>query len=285
MSQLSLVSPQASARVFFAFLICLMILSLVTPAPALAGTLIVDFEDAGLAAGSFDNGSGGGGGFTSGGTFFGNSFADDGGGFVAWNGFALSSVSNTTTRGFTNQYAAATGGGVGGSGTYAVAYPGAAMFIDLPVGASPQSIRVTNTTYARLDMLSGSGFSKQFGGSNGTDPDFFSVTFRGRDGLGGTGEAVGSPVEFLLADYRFADSASDFIVDTWQEVDLTPLGGAASIVMEWASSDVGDFGINTPTYAAIDDLTLLTTAVPEPSTSLLVLVAAAAMAGRLRIRQ
>lgn len=284
MSPQPLFSPRASARVLPAFLIFLVILTVVPAVPALAESVVVDFEDTGLAAGSFDNGSGGGGGFTSGGSFFGNSVTDYGG-YVGWNGFALSSVSDTTTPGFTNQYAAATGGGVGGSGTYAVAYPGEGMFINLPVGASPQSIRVTNTTYARLDMLSGSQFSKQFGGPNGTDPDFFSVTFRGYAGLGGTGETVGSSEEFLLADYRFADSASDFIIDTWQEVDLTPLAGAASIVMEWASSDVGDFGINTPTYAAIDDLTLLTTSVPEPSAGLLMVLAAAAMAGWRRTRR
>ncbi|MBK8019077.1 MAG: DUF4465 domain-containing protein [Betaproteobacteria bacterium] len=60
---------------------------------------------------------------------------------------------------------------------------------------------------------------------------------------------------------------SDFILEGWQRIDLTSLGMVSSLSFSMDSSDKGDFGINTPTYFALDDLTV--TAVPEPGTAVL----------------
>ncbi len=55
---------------------------------------------------------------------------------------------------------------------------------------------------------------------------------------------------------------------------MTPLAGSESLGFGFASSDVGQFGINTPLYFAMDNLTLSTsTAIPEPSSALLALTA------------
>ncbi len=62
-------------------------------------------------------------------------------------------------------------------------------------------------------------------------------------------------------------SLSDFILEGWQRIDLTSLGMVSSLSFSMDSSDKGDFGINTPTYFALDDLTV--TAVPEPGTAAL----------------
>ena len=117
-----------------------------------------------------------------------------------------------------------------------------------------------NSTFAALEILHGSGFAKKFGGVTGDDPDWFSVTFTGYDADGfGTGTVV-----VYLADYRFADNASDYLVSDWTTYDLSGLGsGVKTIVLSLASSDVGAFGINTPTYVALDDLAYV--AVPEPA--------------------
>lgn len=242
----------------------LVSLSLLSTATISSGSTVIDFEDLSLGSNSYYNGgpTTNTAGWSSGGAGFGNSYNSDFGGY--WNGWSYSNVNDTTTPGYTNQYAAYTGTGFGGSGNYAVGYDGSHDFINLPSGQTPVSVRVTNTTYAALDMLSGSAFSKKFGGTTGDDPDYFSVIFTGYDGPNGTGNVTGTPVEFYLADYRFVDNSQDYIVDTWELVDLTPLANAASLRISFTSSDTGMFGINTPTYVAIDNLTV----VPEPAAAL-----------------
>ena len=106
-----------------------------------------------------------------------------------------------------------------------------------------------------------------FGGASGDDADWLTVTFTGYD----AGDAVTGATTFYLADYRFVNNALDYVVDDWTTVDLTGLGGAVkSIRITLDSSDVGMFGINTPTYLAIDNIAFAP--VPEPS-------AVAALAG------
>jgi hypothetical protein len=232
-----------------------------------ARALTVGFEDVGasLPSQSAVNDSGG---FESGGAGFNNLFQDFGGGFTSWAGFAYSNVQDATTPGVFNQYAAWPGGGAGGSATYAVGFQD--FFVPLEPritfasDVAVQSVRIANTTYAALSMKMGDSFAKKFGGVAGDDPDFFRLTIRGLD----AGGQETASLEFYLADYRSADAASDFVLETWALVDLSSLGVVRSLSFGLESSDVGPFGINTPTYFALDDLV----AVPEPG-SLLLLVA------------
>jgi len=185
--------------------------------------------------------------------------------FKLWSGWSYSNRIDTTTPGFSNQYSAIPGHDASGSGNYGVAFLGgtAPAKITLPAGAAAQSIRVTNTTYTYLAMVDGddggAGFVRQFGddpavpgGGNQGHPDFLLLEIIGRDRLGmETGTAP-----FYLADYRFAGNDEDFAVDTWELVDLTPLGpGTRTLDFLLTSSDSGPFGINTPNYFALDDLT------------------------------
>ncbi len=232
------------------------------------------FEDLTLAPNSYENGANlsPAGGFSSGGNYFANSYNAE---YGSWKGFAYSDVNDTTTAGYTNQYAAITGGGVGGSGNYAVTfdpYFGDAS-VTLASGQRPSSVYITNTTYAYLSMRDGDpfGFSKKFGGATGADEDFFTITFTGLDA---GGDVTGSVV-FALADFR---GDADYIVSDWTFVDLSPLGDASSISLSYASSDVGIYGINTPLYAAIDNLV----AVPEPSSIAIASVLACGFLARRR---
>jgi len=219
---------------------------------------IVDFDELTLPVGGFFDGYGFGapsGSWQSQGVVFNtNQFGP---------GWSYSKVNDNTIPGFANQYAAFTEWDFSGSGNYVIgtAFSGGA-FMDLPTGYYADSLRVTNATYPALSMTNGDAFAKQFGGISGSDPDFFKVTFTGYSQPGANGSTTGS-VDFYLADYRFTDSAQDYIVDTWELLDLTTLGAARSIDFAFASSDVGNFGINTPLYVAIDNLEL--TAIPEPS--------------------
>lgn len=222
---------------------------------------VVNFDDASLPPDSFRNDAGPSNHFVSNGVAFSNDFNA---GFGSYDGFALSTVADSQTPGFGNQYASFPGGGAGGKAgglalpgdPYAVAFSDSST-ITLPAGKTAAGVMLSNTTYAALSMLKGDPFAKKFGGPTGDDPDFFSVTLTGRDG----GGAATGAVTFFLADYRFADNSQDYVVNTWTPVDLTPLGPARTIGLSFASSDVGQFGINTPTYVALDDLRL----VPEPS--------------------
>jgi hypothetical protein len=46
----------------------------------------------------------------------------------------------------------------------------------------------------------------------------------------------------------------DYIVRNWTRVDLSALGTVDSVTFHFESSDIGEFGINTPLYFCLDDL-------------------------------
>ena len=206
----------------------------------------------------FLNGSNQQGEFKSDGLIFNNSYSPDYGGYWA-GGWSISNTTDTETAGYLNQYSSYVGSGASGSDTYGVAYAFPGEFVpeiaisESQPDASFDSVMITNTTYAALDMQTGTpDVSKKFGGSEGTDPDYFLLKIKG---IGSTGEEVGV-VEFALADYRFEDSASDYIVDQWTRVDLSSLVGARKLQFGLESSDVGEFGMNTPAYFALDQVAL-----------------------------
>jgi hypothetical protein len=261
----------------------------------------VDFDDLALPANSFWNGPaanandepdpyGGAlpvkvGTFASHGVNFGNEYNLN---YGNWGGFAYANQTDNTTPGFGNQYSAFSGAGNGpGNDNYGVVFgynanvnPQAAdqvsdlPYFELPEGASVQSAYVTNTTYAALAMRDGDPFSKQFGGPSGGDADWFRLTVHGVDALGAL---LPASVEFYLADYRFDD---DYIVDTWEFLDLSPLAGAKRVVFNLASSDSGIDGMNTPAFFAIDDVQF--SHVPEPASWVLLMGGACALFARLR---
>lgn len=208
------------------------------------------------------------GGFYSGGAYFNNNYNAT---YWSWDGWAYSNMTDTTTAGWLNQYSAITGGGFGGSSNYGVAYTGSSTAMMSFSGAvQVQGAYITNTTYVCLDMLQGSQFSKKFGGESGDDPDWFLLTIVGKD----VGGATTGSVDFYLADYRFENSDDDHIVDDWTLVDLTVLGDNVKCLEFTLDSsdhfiDGGfDYGMNTPAYFAMDNLTV----VPEPSTLVLLIV-------------
>jgi len=226
--------------------VCLIIvLSIVSTANADTAT----FEDLDLPAESYWDGSDGSGGFTSAGVHFGNNYNAEWG---SWDGFSYSNITDTTAMALAGQYNAIAGAGQGDSGNYAVAYIGWILppTVTLSEPGIVDGLSVTNTNYTYYAILHGEVFSKKFGGQSGNDPDWFMLTITGKDVDG----VVTGTVEFYLADYRFADNADDYILDTWQHVDLTSLGEVMSLEFTLSSSDVGDWGMNTPAYFAIDTL-------------------------------
>ncbi len=205
-------------------------------------------------------------------------------GFGSWNGFSWSKVTDTTTPGFANQYASFTGGGSDGAGgtitgtNYAVGF-GNQTFFNLPEAAELQSIDVTNTTYAGISMRDGDSFAKKFGGASGNDEDYFKLTLTGFEDLNLSGSTTGA-LEIYLADYRFSDNSKDYILDTWNQFDLTDLGSARSVGFSFTTTDNGDFGANTPLFVAIDNLNYSINSVPEPAAPLALSIWALALVAR-----
>ena len=223
--------------------------------------LVADFQDMSLEPDSFWNGSDESGGFTSGPAWFVNNYNPA---WMSWSGFSYSNMTDDSTAGFMNQYSAITAAGydpvASGGMNYAVAYVPAdwVTFEPVPVtvrvtdpGAkSALGCYVTNSTSAALSMEFGDDYAKKFGGISGDEPDWFMLTIKGhKDGI-----ETGS-VDFYLADYRFENNAEDYIVKDWQWVDLTPLGETDSLKFSLSSSDTGAFGMNTPSYFCMDNLT------------------------------
>lgn len=210
---------------------------------------IATFDELILPPGSYWNGADGSGGFISGGMHFSNIYDKD---WASWEGFSYSNITDTTTMGFAAQYNAIAGKGQGGSANYAVVYVGwtSPPIITLEAPGIVDGLHVTNSSYAYYSMLFGDAFAKKFGGQTGNDPDFFLLTITGKDADG----AVTGTVDFYLADYRFEDNNEDYIVDTWRYVDLTSLGDVTSLELALSSSDVGDWGMNTPASLVIDTI-------------------------------
>lgn len=170
-----------------------------------------------------------------------------------WNiwvgGWSISSMTDSITADFTNLYSARPASGVLGSMGYAVGQQGAK--INLSSEAQDQVLKglfITNATYPYFSMKNGDGFAKKFGGETGDDPDFFRLTIHGFSG----GEVTADSIDFYLADYRFEDNTNDYIVDSWEYVDLSTLGAVDSLSFTLTSTDVGDLGINTPLFFCID---------------------------------
>ena len=194
-------------------------------------------------------------------------------GYPFWYGFAYSNLTDTTASGWDAQYNAIAGSGADDSENYGIGYVGGMMpptiAFDTPQVVS--GLNVTNTNYAYYSMLYGDGFAKQFGATVEIDSetgeavivnmdaeDWFLLTITGKDAQG---QITTAPVEFYLADFRFADNTQDYIVNTWEYVDLSSLGVVKTLEFALTSSDNDPvLGMNTPSYFAIDNI------IPEPAT-------------------
>jgi hypothetical protein len=234
--------------------------------------------------------------FTDGGVQFTNSAIPQDGTYAGWSISSVNNVTVPTLAEFQNagdndyatpyEFSAYTvgsqslaGGGGGGSSNYGVMYddgtPADGM-VTLPAGTTPISIDITNTTYAALAIMYGDGFATAFTPGNG----WFLLTINGTKS---DGSSAGS-VNFYLADYRSSNSANDYLINQWTDVNLSSLAGAHTLTFSLTSSDTGYFGINTPVFFAADNLVLA----PEPSSLMLILIAglcSAAVAARRKMHR
>lgn len=181
--------------------------------------------------------------------------------FGYWDsGFSYTNKQDSSTGTFSNLYGVKALQGYSNSAKYVVSQGGGTIKLIAPFD-KVEGFYITNTTYAYKVIKNGNGFSRKFGDTTGTFspsttiqgtfPDFFKITAKGfKYGSMKTDSAV-----FFLADYRFANSAQDYVLDTWQWFNTASLGSVDSIKLFIYSSDVGAFGMNTPAYFAFDNFT------------------------------
>lgn len=231
----------------------LLLVGLLTTSICATAQTTVTFDDLTLDTMVYWSGSDGSGSFSSAGVTFPNDYQ----GYWA-GGFIYSRSTDVTTAGYLNDFSAYTGIGASNSSNYGVSNSYSGSSIDFGEETELTSITLTNATYAALSMLNGDFFGKVFGSVNnaqgnpdGTNgEDYFRLLITGIDINGDTTDQV----IFYLADYRFADSTQDYIVDTWETIDLTSLGTIRYLEFTLESSDTGPNGMNTPAYFALDNL-------------------------------
>ena len=169
-----------------------------------------------------------------------------------WGGFTASNRTDVTQTGLNAQYTAVTGCGYDGSSQYAVAYT---MGVQTDVYAADGQSHtvtgcyVTNNLWTYEDMVQGGYGEPPYGGTSGNDPDWFKVTATGKNA---SGQTVGT-LDFYLADFRFANNADDYVLDTWEWWDLSPLGSVATISFSLSSSRGSGYNMLTPAYFCMDN--------------------------------
>lgn len=107
-----------------------------------------------------------------------------------------------------------------------------------------KSIKLNMSTYAYASITDEdiNTFARKF-----DDGDFLKVIFTALDTYG---EPVGEAVECYVVDYR---DGKRFIADDWHEFQLgIECKGSVRVAIE--TSDVGEYGANTPLYICMDDL-------------------------------
>lgn len=164
--------------------------------------------------------------------------------YQSFMGFACSSLVDTVTAGYTNQLSASTGHAYAGS-NFAVLYGDSAVCkFKNDASYKIRGLYMTNSTFAYLDMRDGSAFSKQF-----ADGDWFKIVIKG---YADDHSLVGTR-EVYLADFR---EGKKVLLNEWGYV---PFDGFISEKVQrleffFDSSDKGDWGVNTPQYACIDNV-------------------------------
>jgi len=201
--------------------------------------------------------------FSSGGASFSNNYVPD---WSSWDGWSYSNTTDTSTAGYTNQFSAYAGSGAGGSANYGVFFETSDVgpTIDFEGPVTLTNAYFTNTTYAYKAVVEGDdGNNPAFVKGPFAQGDWFKMTVWGFD-AGGT---ASNSLDIYLADYRDSDSDNWYALDDWTAFDLSALGAVYGLGFELASTDTGDYGMNTPAYFAMDDLGY--NAVPVPASVLL----------------
>ncbi len=169
--------------------------------------------------------------------------------FAYWGGFMQSKVKDTDPANglFANQYAVYNSAAASGD-TFLLYYYDAynePCDIVLKESVALQNIKLNLTTYTYASITNEdiNTFARAF-----DDGDYLKVVFTGMSGSEVTGV-----VECFVVDYR---DGKRYVATNWDGFSLTGLnGGYDRVRVTIETTDVGEWGANTPLYIAMDDLT------------------------------
>lgn len=226
--------------------------------------------------------------------------------YGSWGGFAYSNQVDTASEGWTNQFS--TYAGAAHSGTnFGVAFgyhdleavPALGVeafdplkighleglpYLSLPEDAVIRGMYVANTTYTALTLIQGDGFTPPMGVG-----DWYRLSAYGTDASGNIlTDASGNALAVDLDLARWNAGESRFVANQWLYMDLSALADAQRLYFNVSGSiDVG-YGLATPAYFAVDDITytLGAAAVPEPASLAMAgsAVLVVGLAARRRVR-
>lgn len=179
---------------------------------------------------------------------------------LVWNGFtpARVNVTDKQTDWLSHQFQIMTGGGINGQGTpYIIAFwntqenestPAQERSCRITYQDNPQaeprtfrplSVYVQNTAYTYYTMLEGNAFTTPFG-----PQDYLMLLAHGvrEDGTEAT-------------THTYLASKGEYLTD-WSLFDLSSLGEIKELYFTMEGSDSGQWGLNTPSYFALDCLSV-----------------------------
>jgi len=175
-------------------------------------------------------------------------YSDQWGSYSA--GFTVSNNTNMQTAGPANQYSVYAKSGANGSKKFAVGYydawnasqgkAGAVPTVTFSKKVNPLSVWVNNNTYAYRWWVFGEGGY----GTTGIPAKADAV-------LSMKGYADGALKKEVT--FKLVDAEKGLVVDSWKNVDLTPLGWVDRIEFHYACENA-----NAPAYFCIDDLAVAT---------------------------
>lgn len=168
--------------------------------------------------------------------------------YAYWGGFALSNVKDTDPANglFANQYAVFNDSAASGENFLIYYYDSFNEPCDIvlkkPVHLSDVKLNLTTYTYASITNEAINDFARVF-----TDGDYLKVVFTAMKGNEITGVD-----ECYVVDFR---DGKRIMATDWTEYSLVNLGSDYNHVrVTIETTDIGEWGANTPLYIALDDL-------------------------------
>ena len=179
-------------------------------------------------------------------------------GGMSWEGFTISKVSQDTA----NVFGCVANGGLAGVGTpYVIGYY--SSWITESLGYSSNIIRFDQEYYPEYVYICQNSNTMEAITNGGV---FNARAFTENDTLALIISALNSGMEETksITYYLAVDGEKN---NGWIKVPLTALGQAAGLSFRMTTTDIGQFGENTPMYFALDGLTVNTddTALPQIS--------------------